>query len=513
MATVYSLVCWGGLTGKSVVASNSGGLIFTTTSNHGLRDATPLQFVATTLPGGVLAATTYYAKSLSLTTFSIYAEADLINRVAWSSAGSAVVAKSKKMLDLLQDYSGRWYDSGTGFDRVYDGPTSWNTQRTNAPASPLDVEVCEIGENFICHLSAVLNITVPAAAIRIETKIAGVRTEAFHYGVVTAGFCLHAPVGSIDMVYVNRPYVTLDGFSLTCIPGWYNTYHIRLNNYAPTVINMVVVGGGGQNSPTTYGTGIRCEDVADIACIMNNVVVGCDRGFALIGYAQGVLFGNNTASNNTVGMWSDSNMSGRYYNNISAGNTTNYFNTASTGAATGNAGPGSQAWMFGTGTFRVTADTTDFLGYGATPIDLRPANGASPQVDAGVEYYGAMSLDVSGNQRPNYNNGGSEAYDIGAYEFDHGYGLRPASHVLTLNNVVVGSRVHVSDQAGTVTHYDDLAASSTVVITQTVYGDSRDSWRIRVRNASSTPSYQPYETLMTASAGSSSLYIAQIPDE
>ena len=85
---VHSLVCWGGRTGKTVTASNSSGLIFTTSGAHGLRDGTALQFVATTLPGNVSAGTTYYAKSLTSTTFAIYTDYALTNRVAWSSAGS-----------------------------------------------------------------------------------------------------------------------------------------------------------------------------------------------------------------------------------------------------------------------------------------------------------------------------------------------------------------------------------------------------------------------------------------
>lgn len=89
------------------------------------------------------------------------------------------------------------------------------------------------------------------------------------------------------------------------------------------------------------------------------------------------------------------------------------------------------------------------------------------------------------------------------------------SHVLTLTNVVVGSRVAIRDQAGTTTLYDQIAASSTVAITLSVYsaGASLNDWRIKVRKASGSPNYIPYETLMTATVGSSSIYVSQIPDE
>lgn len=89
------------------------------------------------------------------------------------------------------------------------------------------------------------------------------------------------------------------------------------------------------------------------------------------------------------------------------------------------------------------------------------------------------------------------------------------THTLTLTNVVVGSRVAIRDQAGTTTLYDQIASSSTVVIPLSVYagGSSLNNWCIRVRKASAAPFYQPYETLMTATVGSSSIYVSQIPDE
>lgn len=88
-------------------------------------------------------------------------------------------------------------------------------------------------------------------------------------------------------------------------------------------------------------------------------------------------------------------------------------------------------------------------------------------------------------------------------------------HVLTLNNVVVGSRINIRDQAGTTTFYDQLAATSSVSISLSVYGagSSLNDWRIRVRKGSSSPSYIPYETLMTSYVGTSLIYVSQIPDE
>ncbi len=89
------------------------------------------------------------------------------------------------------------------------------------------------------------------------------------------------------------------------------------------------------------------------------------------------------------------------------------------------------------------------------------------------------------------------------------------THTLTLANVVVGSRINIRDQANTTTLYDQIASNATVPITLSVYstGSPLNDWRIRVRKASGSPNYIPYETLMTAIAGATSIYVSQIPDE
>ena len=88
------------------------------------------------------------------------------------------------------------------------------------------------------------------------------------------------------------------------------------------------------------------------------------------------------------------------------------------------------------------------------------------------------------------------------------------SHALTLTNVVVGSRVAIRDQANTTTLYDQIAAASTVTIPLPVYslGSPLNDWRIKIRKATDTPYYRPYETLTTVAVGSSSIYVSQLPD-
>lgn len=92
------------------------------------------------------------------------------------------------------------------------------------------------------------------------------------------------------------------------------------------------------------------------------------------------------------------------------------------------------------------------------------------------------------------------------------------SHILTLNNVASGSRVHIEDQAGTTTVYDAVAGGAgfvSVPVTLPVYptGSTKNDLRIRVRKASGAPFYVPYETLTTVSIGSASIFVSQIADE
>ena len=70
----------------------------------------------------------------------------------------------------------------------------------------------------------------------------------------------------------------------------------------------------------------------------------------------------------------------------------------------------------------------------------------------------------------------------------------------------------VSQDGGTV-HYNGTSAGSTFNQTITLYGDSRDQWRIRVRKGTTAAYYQPWETLLTATAAGASIYVAQVPDE
>jgi hypothetical protein len=93
------------------------------------------------------------------------------------------------------------------------------------------------------------------------------------------------------------------------------------------------------------------------------------------------------------------------------------------------------------------------------------------------------------------------------------------SMTLTLTNVVVGSRYRIERQgdgslATPTANAEGTAGASTVAITLDYYasGSANNDLKIKVRKATSDPTYKPFETLAMASSVDSISYIAQIPD-
>ena len=447
---VFSLVCWGGRTGKSVTASNSSGLLFAST-NHGLRDGTGLVFSGTTAPGNVTFGVTYYAKSLSANTFAIYTEAALTNRVAWSSAGSGVIAKSALMLDYFDQYPGRWGDAGS--ERCYDGLFSWASGR--AVASAVDEEVCELGQAFTEIVSSSLQITVPCAVYTITSMLAGKRSEAFHAGTKTAGYCF-ANSTTNRKLRLTRPQGTVEGFVIEDTSSNYRYQAtLELEGFLTKGRNIIVAG-----NIASISTSVGVLLYGQISSIENSLVYGFYEGISLYQYTGSPSILNCTATKNTTGI-NAANTGGANGNGasvidtISIGNTTlNWYATNVTDlrAATNNLGGTGEAWIYGTGTRIEVTETSPFsaLFVDWTNNDFRPASASSDSVDTGVEYYGALIYDIADAERPNYNNGGAEAFDVGCYEFDHGYGDHPITATLTLTGLSVGSDVVVRS-AGTST--------------------------------------------------------------
>lgn len=508
MTTIHSLVCWGGKTGKTVTFTDAGDVV--NLSYHGLRDGMGVVFTdnaGNTLPTGLSKNVTYYAKSTALGTFTLWTTSALTTQVTFTGTGTGThIAKGAYYVGLAD--KSRWTYSSVEY--IYDGVNAWNSGRAAALFS--DVEVCELGEAFTENTTTSAVITVPSGTFRIESKINGVRTAAFHNGLFNAGFILtvRASASSAYCLSIPKAYCVADGFTCVGNVGGYYSNGISIGNLA-TALNMIIVGLNTSNGNgfTLAGTYSKAE---------NCIAVNWSIGFSLPSYVVGITVVGCTVAKNGTGFYGV-NYQPTYltaYNNIVIGNTTNFIaGVYGFTSCTNNAGLSGQPWTTSGGTAVVMA-TTDFASFGsatyASTDNFAPASSSSPQVETATEFYGALPYDIKDAVRPSYKGGAAAYRDIGAFEFDQNYGPWPASHILTLTNVVVGSRILIRDQADTTTHYSADAAASTVVIPITVYSDSRDNWRIRIRKATASTFYQPYETLMTATAGESSLYISQIPD-
>lgn len=443
MATVYSLVCFGGRTGKTVTISNATPAVFTLT-NHGLRDGTGVVFSTTgSLPTGITAGTTYYSRSTASNTGNLYDTAEhaiaggSTGRVNTSSAGSGThTVKGAYFLGLTSGELARYGSSGS--ERIYDGLVAWNSARSGASA--YDTEVCEIGEAFTEIVSSDFSVNVPSAASRIETKTNGVRSAAYHGGVYGAGYKFQrTPNGSNATLLLTKYRITVDGFTVTVVGAGYTNGGVAAQKPQCTMLNMFLIG-----REDGAGNGISIGDVLNTA--INCVSVGWNKGIFIDQYKTGALIANCHTSKNTVGISpTNSNTQGFYYNNISVGNTTNW-GTQPTGmeGAANNAGLAGEAWGSAT---RLTIATTDFADYANN--DFRPALSTSPQVEAGVAFYGAVPSDIADDVRPNYMDGAAAAYDVGAYEYDHGYGLEPVSTTVTFAGVNADSEIRVYDSSGT----------------------------------------------------------------
>lgn len=94
------------------------------------------------------------------------------------------------------------------------------------------------------------------------------------------------------------------------------------------------------------------------------------------------------------------------------------------------------------------------------------------------------------------------------------------SMVLTLTNVVVGSRYRIERQgdgslATPTGNAEGVAGASTVAITLDYYagGSANNDLKIKVRKATSGTTYKPFETQATVGAANQSIYVGQIADE
>jgi hypothetical protein len=562
VATINSLICWGGSAGRSVTVSNTTDLV--TLTNHGLRNATGVAFTSGTLPtvtGTALALNTiYYAKWIAASTYELYREAALTNKIDFTSTGSSLIMKSAYYLGLSD--KSRWTTGGV--ERIYEGLAAWNTGR--AGAANTDEEVCEIGMAWDDIITS-LSINVPSGASTITSSISGVRTGAFHFGVQLAGYVLRSASSSASILALAAPNCVADGITIYT-PTNSGYYLVNLNGLGATLKNSIVRGAA-----TGTGPGVSLTTVT--SKLINSVITGCSSGVMLPAYIDGILVANCTITKNVNGFnyaaGYGANIQAYLYNNISIGNTTANYVSGLTNLryATCNAGGAGEAWTFGTGATRVEITeaspfSATFASWGtSTPAvtdDFKPASATSLLTENGVQYYGAAPVDVAGSVRPSYpgaayntavtagsfvaglsytiaavgttdftligasaNTAGvtfkatgvgsgtgtatlNAQHDVGAYEYDLGYGGWPATTTVTFSGVAANSEIRVYDSASNeVAGIEDCAANQ--VLTWAV--PSPAAVRIVIVNMA----YRIMDFIYTSQPGNQTVPVQPEPDK
>lgn len=466
MAIKYSLICWGGKDGKTVSISASTDVV--TLTRHGVINGHKL-YPSGTLPAELSVGTPVYARSTGTGTFTLHTSSAgaLANTGQITFAGSSTYAAVVLTSFFWQDFDSTYgplygvdktrYGS-PGAEFCYDSYNAWLTAAKARHASAdLDTEICEVGEAFDDYTAASNAVALNCAVWRVESKINGQRTWAYHNGLPGTNNP-HTGLGTYGYgIYCNTYNLTafdFDGSINGCFDGLTfatdQSYTAILRHYSASsgfgtsLKNNIVFGFGGA---TAASCGIRMR--ANFYTVYRNIVFGFvgsgAMGFNFYNYneAQASYIANNQAHKNNIGFNSDYNSSvafGYFLNNQSVGNTTNWGGTApSTSgfhAAANNAGEKSAGvWTKGTPWYKTTdytgpgLETTDYNDYNNN--DFSPKLTSSPQVDAGVAVYGMDVIDLAGNEVAAYNNGGAETWDVGAFEKNLGYS-RPEQHDLVL---------------------------------------------------------------------------------
>lgn len=482
MATVYSLICWGGRLGKSVTVNASTDLV--TLTRHGLRNGKGVQFVSGTLPtvsGAALALnTTYYAKWISSSTFELYYDSGLTSKIDFTSTGTSLVLKGA-FYQSLSDKS-RWTDGGT--ENIFDGIASCNTTRAAAASSYVG-EAWEIGEDFEDDLNTG-NITITIAAP--EVLIYPVNASG-HNGGYDVGYTIKSAWGSSANGVVN--FASSGGLTGFTVKNTIAGSGLSLNRPGCYADKINCIGTG-----ATSGYGIR--PYAALVSVTNCLVKGFAQGIHLYGTYYGQVVANNTLTGNAIGM-NTANTTTVYvslWNNACYGNTTNWAaqpaGLEGAGANAGGSGDTNPPWKTGTNSQITNLASTDFTDYANN--DFRPSS-TSVLIDAGIAYFGAKLHDFAGDERPNYNNGGAEGYDIGAFEYDHGYGQHPASATISLTSIVSGSRVLITKASDGTVLYNDVPGTS-LSFSTTHIGD----FNVVVRKATASPFYREFNASGTTVA-------------
>jgi hypothetical protein len=512
MATVYSLVCFGGQAGKTATMTIANPCVVTLTT-HGLRDGTGVVFTTTgALPTGVTSGTTYYSRSTAANTFNLYDTS--AHAIAGGTTGRVTTSGSQSGTHTIKGayWNGLTADQklryGTaGSERAYAGIGAWRTARAAATLGAYDLEVCEVGEAFTETVTAAINLNLACYATLIHSFVNGTRSAAFHSGTFGSGYILHSNSSYAECFTYTGNNITIDGIQIQLGVGQNGSSAAVFNGFNDTMRNCLIYGDG------TYGqTGIRFYSVASI--FYNNIIRNCQaEGIVMGDYSNQMtkIYNNIVAKCGTGFLGSGSGCYGAYWNNIAIGNTTNWGTTPSNReSAAYNCGvSGNTPWYLGTDTGIKTMVTGDFTDY--TNNNYRPASSSAHQVEAGLNVYGGDEKDITDSVRPSYINGTTDKWDCGPFELDRGNGLKPVAVNVVLQNVADGSRYRVYNRTSSAELATGTQSGTGDITIATTYTGAA-TLEIDIRKASGAPKYLSFETLATLTSSGATVYISQQPD-
>jgi hypothetical protein len=512
MATVYSLICFGGRTGKTVTMTIANPCAVTSAA-HGLQDGTGVVFSTTgALPTGVTSGTTYYTRSTAADTFNLYDTS--AHAISGGTTGRVISTGSQSGTHTIKSAVRNGFTTaqllryGTaGSERIYDGLSSMLSSRGGVSAQ-YDTEIVEIADAFTDSCGAQTLAMVRAETI-IAPEIEGVKSAAWHDGTISTGYQLKLTASfGIGIDITGYRHTIRD---INIISSANSCQLFRFMGMYNTIDNCFLIGTYGQAQ-----TGLNASGAANN--FRNNVVLYMWKGVVpLTSTTVGNVIANNIVAKGETGFFGGTNAGGFYYNNLSVGNTTANW-TAQTGIndAVNNFGISTDTgantpWYKGTDTSKktLTANNTTFVDYAGN--NLRPASVTAPQVDNGVVVVGMSPADIAGDLKPSYNNGGAEAWDGGAFEFDNGFGLPPTTVDVTVTGLIDGSRLKIKTVSGGTSLYNGIVSGTSVTFSQVVGGDTLVD--IYARKGTATPYYEPEYTRATISATAGlDLALSQSPD-
>ena len=522
MALEYHLLtCLG--TGTTVTLTIASPCVVTLT-NHGMRNGHPVVFSGSgnTLPTGLTKGTTYYVRSTAANTFNLYAT-EAQAKDTGSTTGRINTSGSQSGTHILVgDY---WYrlpvtDPGGGGnyrDRYYFGGAyrcfgtwnAWHTGRTARMNFKTEL-ILEIQGKWTETRTAYIagNSIEGFFSVKITTKINGVFGDAYHGGMVGAGFVLQASGNTRIAGAVNN--MVIEGLGIDA--SAYDSDPIAIGA-KPTIDRCIIRLHPNQRFMINIGS---------VSTITNNIIIGGSIGIYIANYAtsSGSVIAYNLVVGATKGFSANTSASGVFVlGNVAIGCTTNW-DTAivPTGSYLGyNAGiSGDTPWNNSGEPVITNLSTAHFIDYANQ--DYRYTSD-SPLIDAGHQVFVVLdpvaitnALSVNGDPRPSYKGGLSTNWDIGPFEYDHGNGLAPQQVTLAFSGMAEGSilAVYKTSDGTAIISPTTIGASGSHSTTYSYTGNVQIT--VVVRKGTSGTKYLPYSAPGLITSTGFSLIVNQVAD-